>query len=52
MARKKPAKSLQRPKRNIAARFAVDQKAVVMKDKREGRGGARNTLKEDLTQKD
>ena len=35
-------------KRNIAAALAKNQKAVVMKDRREPRGGARNEMKEDL----
>lgn len=35
-------------KRNLAAKQARDQKSGPMKDKRKGRGGARNTAKEDL----
>jgi len=47
MKRKKPAA---RPKRNWAARAARDQKAVVLKDRRQPRGGAKNKLREDLDQ--
>lgn len=41
-------KSATPAKRNLAAKQARDQKAGPMKDKRKGRGGARNTVKEDL----
>lgn len=52
MLRKKAAPiTLPKPtKRNLAAKQARDQKAGVMKDKRGGRGGSKNTLREDLTQ--
>lgn len=46
-AKKRARKAL--PKRNLAAKQATNQKAAVMKDKREGRGGAKNTFKDDLT---
>jgi hypothetical protein len=36
------------PKRNIAAKLARDQKAGAMKDKRRGKGGARDTFRLDL----
>jgi hypothetical protein len=36
------------PKRNLAAKQARDQKAGPMRDKREGRGGAKNTMREAL----
>jgi hypothetical protein len=39
-------------KRNLAAKQARDQKAGPMKDKREGRGGARNVMREALINKD
>ena len=35
------------PKRNFAAKQAVNQKAGAIKDKKEGRGGARNTFRQD-----
>jgi len=35
-------------KRNLAAKQARDQKSGPMKDKRKGRQGARNKVKEDL----
>jgi len=45
MKAKKPSA---RPKRNWAARAARNQKAGVMKDRRQPRGGAKNKLREDL----
>lgn len=52
MPRKTTAKIKLPPatKRNLAAKQAKDQKAGVMKDKRGGRGGARNLMREDLSQ--
>ena len=44
--RKRISKAL--PKRNLAAKQATNQKASVMKDKRGGRGGAKNTQRQDL----
>ncbi|MEP7367601.1 MAG: hypothetical protein ABI972_30440 [Acidobacteriota bacterium] len=35
-------------KRNITAALATNQKAVVMKDRRTPRGGAKNEMKDDL----
>jgi hypothetical protein len=46
MAKRKPSPIPK--KRNLAAKQSVDQKAGVMKDKREGRGGARNKMREAL----
>jgi hypothetical protein len=46
MAKRKPSKVPK--KRNLAAKQARDQKAGPMKDKRGGRGGARNVMREDL----
>lgn len=40
------------PKRNLAAKQATDQKSVVMKDRRIGRGGAKNTMREDLADRE
>lgn len=37
------------PKRNFAAQAAKNQKAGPIKDKREGRGGAKNTFRQDVT---
>jgi hypothetical protein len=37
-----------RPKRNLSALQAKNQKAGVMKDRREPRGGARNQLRDNL----
>lgn len=44
--RKRPPTKL--PKRNLAAKQATNQKAVVMKDRRGPRGGAKNTMRQDL----
>ncbi|MFN7921053.1 MAG: hypothetical protein U0Q16_13215 [Bryobacteraceae bacterium] len=51
---RKPAKVKLPPatKRNIAAKQARDQKAGAMKDKRGGRGGAKNVMREDLREAD
>jgi len=46
--RKKPSKVPK--KRNIAAALAKNQKAGAMKDRRTERGGAKNTMREDLTE--
>ena len=46
MAKRKPSKPP--VKRNLAAKAAKNQKAGPMKDRRAGRGGARNVLREDL----
>jgi hypothetical protein len=48
--RKKRAKKIPKPpkKRNLAAKQARDQKPGPMKDKRGGRGGARNVMQEAL----
>jgi hypothetical protein len=43
-----PKKLPKAPKRNFAAKQATNQKAVVMKDRREQRGGAKNTMRQDL----
>jgi hypothetical protein len=40
------------PKRNRAARAAVDQKAGPMKDRREGRKGSRNVTREAMEEAD
>jgi hypothetical protein len=39
-------------KRNLAAKQATDQKASVMKDRRTGRGGAKNVMRKDLEEAD
>jgi hypothetical protein len=39
-------------KRNITAALAKNQKAVVMKDRREPRGGARNEMKDALRERE
>jgi len=51
MARKKTLeiKLARLLKRNLSARQARNQKAGAMKDRRTGRGGARNTMREDLS---
>jgi hypothetical protein len=46
----KPKRAALPKKRNFAAKQARDQKAGPMKDKRDGRGGARNRQLEDLKQ--
>jgi len=46
VAKKKPSPIPK--KRNLAAAQAKNQKAVVMKDRRAPRGGARNEMREDL----
>ena len=46
MTKRKPSKLPK--KRNLAAKQSTDQKAGPMKDKREGRGGAKNILREVL----
>ncbi len=39
-------------KRNFAAFAATNQKAGPIKDRRSARGGAKNTMREDLSQRD
>ena len=46
MTKRKPSKVPK--KRNLAAKQSQDQKAGPMKDKREGRGGAKNEMREIL----
>jgi hypothetical protein len=50
MASRKRVPRAKLPKRNLAAKQATNQKAVVMKDRREQRGGARNTMRQDLSE--
>jgi len=50
MAKRKPSKLPK--KRNLAAKQAQDQKAGPMKDKRAGRGGAKNIMQEILVKDD
>ena len=38
------------PKRNFAAKQAINQKAGAIKEKRTGRGGAKATLRQDLAE--
>ena len=38
------------PKRNLAAKQAINQKAGVIREKRAGRGGAKSTLRGDLAE--
>ena len=45
-------KTISLPKRNFAAKGAKNQKAGVMKDKRAGRGGAKNVMTEALRKAD
>jgi hypothetical protein len=53
MAKKKKARRVALPKRNLAAKQATNQKAGVIPDKKKTRrGGARNTMREDLSQVD
>jgi len=47
MAKKKKPSKIPK-KRNIAAALARNQKAVIMKDRREPRGGAKNEMREDM----
>jgi len=49
---RKPRKSAPPKKRNLAARQAVNQKSVTLKDRRQPRGGSRNTMREDLKEID
>jgi hypothetical protein len=46
--KKTPAKLPKAVKRNLAAKQATNQKAAVMKDRRAARGGATNTMRQDL----
>jgi len=46
MTKRKPSKVPK--KRNLAAKQSQDQKAGPMKDRREGRGGAKNEMREIL----
>jgi hypothetical protein len=36
------------PKRNLAAKQSVNQKAGLIKEKKEGRGGAKNRFRQNL----
>lgn len=51
MAKKKKPSKIPK-KRNIAAALATNQKAVIMKDRRAPRGGAKNEMREDLKEAD
>ena len=51
MAKKKKPSKVPK-KRNIAAALAKNQKAVIMKDRRAPRGGAKNEMREDLREAD
>ena len=46
MTKRKPSKLPK--KRNLVAKQSTDQKAGPMKDKRDGRGGAKNVMREVL----